>query len=1001
MGIRGLQPQTFQIPLAGGLQQGTHKFALEAPGLSTALNVQFDDVGALQPRRPYVDIGTNIFGGGDLADVRRIVENGDELLCFTKDTLYSWSPTRTAWVSKGTHLAIKANEATAFATTADQVDSDRAELAGTVVYTWTDAAGAYCAAIDGSSGAVVMAPTSFGAPTSRPRLIALTTKILLLFYDGVNGLYAYALDPANPAAALAGASTTVTNVAFGTYYDAVRVAATDTAAFVAAGAPTTSYVVGTITEALVVVKTTKGRTCDGAIAISVDPTGTSGQVVRGNGTNVQGDLITLATLVDVYTAQAIGTAAATPIVQIAAAHRSVQDSAVYRCYAFWSGAADTAGVPTWGTKYNWVSTGNTLGVQALFGASVYDEQCGLASRAFDYNGRVYVWLVFSGTSANGTSPTRIALENTYFMFRDDVFLCAKVSPATAGGAPSSTSRLPGVALVSGSTSFAWCGTRRRIVALGGSSGGYGARTPQDITFSFDSDEARRTARIGSTLYITGGEILQYDGLRLVEVGFHVFPFYLVVTPDPGAGSVADGTYSYKSTYRWDNAVGEADRSTTATYATVVMAGGPGHFDVVLLPITATHKHIANCSPAKEVWRTPVNPNDDTPLYLVTSRDPAAADPNGYVTIDQFTMADHLSDASLRAREEDPETGGVLESLAPPAASIILASESRIFLAGIADNLHQVRYSKLRAEGSVASFHDGLAVPVPKEGGVITGLGFLNEIPVAFKETAIFALDGKGLNNVGLDQNYEPRRVPSDVGAINHESIAVTPGGLVFKSKKGWYLLTQGWTVQYIGAAVKDYDDETVRSVHVVESQHQVRCLTSSRMLVWDYLANEWAEWSIAAGVHAAMWSGTYHYATAAGVFAERSDYTAIDYGIDVETAWIPLLGQVQGFGRVWKLMLLGEYRGAHTLRVRVGRDRSSAYFQDKTWTPSPTTVGGPLQLAHEPSIQEMSAIRLRITAGPVTVGEASTYSEALKLVSLALELGVEQGLNRLPAAQRQ
>jgi hypothetical protein len=241
---------------------------------------------------------------------------------------------------------------------------------------------------------------------------------------------------------------------------------------------------------------------------------------------------------------------------------------------------------------------------------------------------------------------------------------------------------------------------------------------------------------------------------------------------------------------------------------------------------------------------------------------------------------------------------------------------------------------------------------------------------------------------------------SDVGAIAHESIALTPAGLVFASHKGKYLLDRGWAVQYIGAPVATYDSEDALAVHVMESQHQIRWLTSNRVLVFDYLVDQWAEWTIADGVHAAVHDGTYHYATTSGVNAERSDFTGIDYGLDIETAWIPLT-QIQGFGRVWRLLLLGEIRGDFQLRVRLARNFATSYFQDKTWAANTDTAGEPLQMEHRPSVQEMEALRVRLTVLPVDGGETDLYSEAVKLTNLALEVGLERGLNRMPVAQRQ
>jgi hypothetical protein len=1012
------------IPLSAGLETKSDPRALQPPAFSLLRDVEFGEIGGLQPRKPFSVLGDS--PGGEL---RRAYRNGDEWLVFTKDTLYSRNVQGSSWVDKGTHLAIKTEEETAFATVGDQVACDRCELGGFIVYVWNEGTAGYLAVKDAATGAVVVAPYSLGG-FQRMRLTALDTKILLSFWDGVTGIYCYALTPGDPTAALAGASTTVLTGG-NQYYDVCKVPGADQAVFGVRRTVTTSYELVTVTGGLTVARATKARTCDGPIAVSCPPTGTHVQVVRGNGIAIQGDYVTISGFVDVFTAQAIGTAGGFgpgTIDQIAAAHRSVTDSSQYRCYVFFSSdeSADSGGWG-WATQYNWVDTGNNLGT-----ADFLAHQLGVASRAFDSDGRVFLWTAFAGESSfsGAAAPQfRGQLQNSYFLYRDDATLHAKAAFQRAGGFAVNTGHLPSVQNTSGST-FSWCGVERQIIEIGIKQTGYGARAPRDITFTFDSDEARRCARLGQTMYIAaGGEVLQYDGVQLTEVGFHVYPWYFSLTETAG-GSLAAGTYAVKLTWRWSNAAGEVDRSTTATVAELTLASPPGGYEIDDCPtLQPTHKDAV----AVEVWRTLADPTDDSPFYLVTSKDPAVtSNPNRYlnneptivIASDAFIdlFRDELVDADAAIRESNPENGSVLENLSPPGATIIAASSERLFLAGVAGDPHRVWYSKLRGAGEVAAFHDALTVAVPRDGGVITALAFLNETLIVFKETMVFALAGDGFDNLGGGSNYGPARLLSaDCGAVSAESVALMPSGLLFKSSKGWYLLNRGWALDYVGARIAEFDDDEVVSVHVLETQHQVRCLTASRMLVLDYSARteqspfgQWAEWTITGAVSAAIWDGTYHYIDASGAYAEQATYTGIDYGLDVETAWIKL-NDLQGAGSVRWLSVLGEYRGAHVLRVRLARDYLQdgsgnwLWYQDESWTPSPTVIGGPEQVRVGPSIPRCQAIKVRITALPITEEveidgiptDVDTYSEAIKLTGLALEVGVDRGINRrLPVAQK-
>ena len=980
--MRGLDWQPLQLPLAAGMNQRADDRALQPPELAAAIDVQFDELGGIQTRKPFSAIGSTIAGGGTISTARRMYANGDELVLFSKDTVYSWNDQVNRWVSRATHLAVAVREETKYATPGDQYDADRAELSGIVFTAWTDTDKVYLAATDKATGAVMMAPTAAAGVGTRPRLVALSTKVMLFWHAGtdsvVGNIVVISLDPTETssaawAASLDGGSTLVLGSAnSGAFYDVTRILTTDTAVFVARRAVTTSYELATVTAGLAVTNSTKARTCTGPIAVSSDPTGVTVQVLRvvlnGASDDIIGDRITVAGLADAAINQAVGTSG-TAVTNIACAHRSVTDGGFYRCYAFWTGA-EAVGVTSWVSTSNYVDTNGTIGVAATF-----VRQLGIGSRAFDHDGRVFFWGVFGGESGfSGASPSkfRAQLQNTYFLYRDDATLHAKCAAARGGGLAPSRGRLPGVALTSGTTVYSWCAAERRIIPIGssGEQYGFGKRAPRDVVLTFDSNEARRCVRLGETMYVSGAEILQYDGVGLYEVGFHVYPFYFAGI-EVAAGNLADGTYTFKVTWRWENAKGELDRSTTATTGDVTIAAGPNGVSIVSwIPLFISHK-LTTKPVAVEVWRTAVNPPEGAPFYLVTSKDPASlTNPNRYIPNDPTlsvlaTFNDEFADSVATTKETNSENGDVLENLAPPGATIIAATESRIFLGGVAGDPDRIWYSKLRQAGQVASFHDALTFDVPKDGGDITGIAIQQGVCVVFREFATYMFPGDGFDNTARGQNYGPPQVVSyDVGCRDTDSIAVTPAGVVFQSSKGKYLLDRGWSMRPIGLPVVDYDSETVLAAHVVPAQHQVRFVTGSRVLVWDYLDAEqpkWAEWSIASAVHAGIWQGTHHYLAAAGPLAEQATYSAIAYGLDVETAWIKP-NDLQGAVAIRKPQVLGEQRGGTWhLRMRVAYDYKSTWVDDSYWLAVPNTAALPLQHRIPVSRAKMEAAKFRFT----------------------------------------
>lgn len=982
---RGLQWQVTNIPLAAGIDAGDDTRATQPPGLAVCKDVQFDELGGLQTRYPYAAAISSISGGGTLSNCRRVYDLDGELVCFTKDTLYSWNVALSKWVSRGTHMAVSVDEVPVFSTTDDQIDCDRAELSSTVVYAWATTAATpsvYVAAIDKTTGAVLVSPTALSGTNERPRLVALSTKILLFTHNGTasvtGALHVRALDPAAPATGIASAATqVVASGTFNLFYDAMKIPSADTAILGSRRVTTTSHDIIKVTSALGVTTSTKARTADGPIAVSCEPTGTSVQVVRANGSNIQGDFITISSLADVTTGQAVGTVVGTPVNQVTACHRSVQNGGAFRCYAFWHGQESAASSAT--TKYNFVDTAGTIGTQATL-----NKQLAVASRAFDYNGDVYVNTVFAAEStaagSSGAATVRAQLQNTYVLMRDDGHLASKSAWQRAGGLAYSFGRLPGVELTSGLTGYTWAASFRRVIVLGGNSHtGYADREPLEITYTFDSNKARRALKLGGTTYITGGIVMQYDGVALTELGFLVYPwrFSGVVL---GVGQVDVGIHTYKSTYRWQNAAGEQERSTTAT-AEQVTVGASQFVQLSTLPLTVTRKTTPLPEVAIEIWRTIANPTIDTDFYLDSSRDPVATGNNGYIannpTGSISTYSDNFTDANLITKEANPENGSILENLAPPSGTIIAASDRRLFLANIAGFPNAVWYSRLREDGEVVGFNDALVFSVPQSGGDITAIRFLNETTVVFRETATYAFSGGGFANDGTGENFGPatsqnldvaRNLSLDVGAVSDEAVATFPDGILFKTSKGWYVLDRGWNVRYVGQKVSSFDSDTVLAIHTVETQHHIRILTSARMLVFDYLVGEWSEWTVSDGVHATMWNGSHVYLTSTGPRIQNATYSGVDYGIDIETQWFKPADQ-QGRVNVRWFSFLGENRsdGNVMARIRVARDYKTnasgvTWFDDRVWTGLQDLENqSPLQVRHSPSQHECEAMKVRLT----------------------------------------
>lgn len=984
------------IPL-GGLNTKPDDFLLDPPGVSVLQDAQFDDLGGIQTRDQYQDILDA--AGNTIADIRKIVANGDELVAFSKDKLWSYAEGDGLWTERADYLAVTVDEEARFVTNGDQFDCDRLEKDGITFYCWSEttpsATTSYIAAVDTATGAVKLSPAEIRTSSTTPRLVA-TTNSVILCYKVSTTFYVRAYDPSDLTSA-------ETSTAFSAMvaYDAIQDPATPAQIIVAVSRAGFGYNIANYSETPAVSSNTnKARTADGAISVSFDSVnGDRLCVTYSNSTAVTSDILD-ASFVDVNVSVSTGTASSATVNQIASAY-----DALGVCYLFWS-AGETDGSTGFETEVGAVNNAGSAVADATLAKRV-----GLASRAFLHDGIVYVWTAFASAS-QGDNVAQ--LQNSYLLYSVDGLLVAKAVHTQAGGFSETEGYLPGVQNLSGNI-WAWCGGYRRIIPLGEGQKGYDAESPQDIVFEFDSNEARRAAKLGETLYVSGGLVSQYDGRGVYEVGFLTFPWDISAVPG-GGGSNLNGTHNWKQTYFWQNAKGEVEHSSTTTRYSVLVSTNSCQLIGANLHSTAKkdeENHVANYW-----WRQVDTAAEGAPYFLVTSKDPGSTGSNKYIENDPSaysttTLVDDLTDTNLIQRQPHPENGGLaLANLAPPSAALIKSTQDRLLLAGIPGNPHRVAYSKLRGNGEVASFNDYLSVDLPPDGGKITALEYLSETLVVFKERAVYLLPGDGYTNDTGGQNYGPARViNSDIGAISQETVALTPLGLIFKSLKGWQLLGNGLQVRYIGGPVEDFDSDTIVAVHAMADQHQVRCVSSGRTLVWDYLASPiqgqlgaWSEWT-QGSVSACIWNNEHHVVNsgADGVMAQEATHSGAGDlpAFDLESGWIKLAG-LQGYKLLRHLMFLTRYNGAHRVRVRVAYDYDDTWVDDTTHTPVTATAGDVEQFRHSVKRRRIQAFKVRLTAvGTADLNEPTT--KGFDLAGISAKFAIQPGKQhaKLPATRKQ
>lgn len=382
------------------------------------------------------------------------------------------------------------------------------------------------------------------------------------------------------------------------------------------------------------------------------------------------------------------------------------------------------------------------------------------------------------------------------------------------------------------------------------------------------------------------------------------------------GNIAAGTYLYNAIYQWTDNLGQNHDSGTAVPLSTTV-GGDGYSVSILVP---TLKLTEKKNVRIVVYRTE-NFGSEI-FYRVSSiTDPLINDPS----VDFVSFIDKAADADIISNDLLYTTGGVLDNAAPPPSSIMALYRARLFIAGLEDK-NLIWYSQQNVPGLPVQFSDFLTIQVDHRGGDITGLGVIDDKLIIFKESAIFALFGNGPTATGSSDDFSDgvQLVETDIGCSEPNSIVVVPDGLMFKSPKGIYLLNRSLITSYIGAPVQDFNDLTISSALLSSVNNQVRFSSADGlMLVYDYYVQQWSTFTGLECEDAEIVNDVYYILKSDGTVMKESNIpydslhgTISSIPFKLGTSWMAL-NKMQGFQRVYRLLLLGAYKQPHKLRVSI------------------------------------------------------------------------------------
>lgn len=464
-------------------------------------------------------------------------------------------------------------------------------------------------------------------------------------------------------------------------------------------------------------------------------------------------------------------------------------------------------------------------------------------------------------------------------------------------------------------------------------------------------EGQYSSEIAGSLFLTGGQLWQYDGVRPVEQGFQVWPDNVAavwsttggnIVAQPSGYVAGQNPYYYQFCYEWTDGQGNIQRSAPSIPLSIPTTGSGTTGSITLYVPTLRLTSKISPNPVRIVgYRWSVAQQIYYQFTSVTT--PTLNDP----TVDFVMIIDTQADASILGNAIIYTTGGVVEDIAGPPSVHSALFNNRLFLID-AEDRNLLWFSKQVIEAVPVEMSDLLTLYVaPTTGaqgstGSMTALAAMDDKLIIFKKDAIYYINGVGPDNTGANSTYSDAVfITAAVGCSNPSSIVLMPAGLMFQSDKGIWLLGRDLSTNYTGAGVEAYNSNTVVSAQSIPATNQVRfVLNNSVTLMYDYYMQQWGTFSNISAISGTLWQSYQTYLNNYGEVFQETPGSYLDGATPVlmnfMTSWINIAG-LQGFERFYFANLLGTYDSPFKLAFGIAYDYNASTVQQTLVTPDNQT----------------------------------------------------------------
>ena len=540
-----------------------------------------------------------------------------------------------------------------------------------------------------------------------------------------------------------------------------------------------------------------------------------------------------------------------------------------------------------------------------------------------------------------------------------------------------------------------------------------------VGFNCDASQSSSYLEIEKTLLISNGIFSYYDGQNVNEYGFIGNPYLTDYATTTGS-LPADSGYMFCAMYEYTDARGNVFYSALSPiYSGFDPVNGitlPGSSRVTFnlqTPIIS-NKKLVKIKVYIKRKNKPFQLTEEVSFFN-SSGSPFSGMGTYSINISSYPASDAevapYQDGSIR-----PETTTNSRFIGLYADRVFRISD---------DSPISLGYSQKKISGSGFEFNDSyLYLDILDKRGIaeddLTGCIAMDGRLIIFKETSILYINGSGPTRANTQDDFsDPDLIVADVGCTQPRSIVLIPGGVMFKSDKGIYLLNRKLQAGYIGSNVEAFNDYTITSALLLEEVNEVRFSTLEGVtLVFNYLSNAWSWFDNMQSSSACIYKGKYTVLRTDGsVIQETSAHKKMITSAIVQTISSPWLRlkKIQGYQKAYYVYLLGDYVSDHRLKMKVYYDYELYSSEEYIITPlaggkynitskptnadmqNGTAINGVYQMKIDLIRKNCQAVRVVIIDEPLNVG--SNTGECFALSNITVTVGLKKGAAKIQSSK--